>query len=139
MRKTKPTEIAPNPQSRTREDLRRFELSAAFRETFLVEMPNREKEIYRRFGQILWCNGVTENDDIQEPLKRCALKAILADLEHLSDFIEVSFSGISGERGEQRLAQAAFYAREQLLAVAGELKNALGIRQKAKKSNDSAN
>ena len=106
-----------------------FELRAAFRETFLVEMPGRDKEIYRLFGRMLWDNGVTENDDIQMPIKRCGLRAVLHDLEHIEEFILTSLSGVTNERGESRLTEAAYLCREQLLCIIDDVRKALGMKR----------
>jgi hypothetical protein len=106
-----------------------FEKAAAFRETFLFEKPDGEKEIYRHFGQALYNIPVGLRQSPHEAIKRGSLRAALADLEHLEEFLEDTFSGgRTGEYAEARLDEAAVVGRERIREVVAGIRTALGMK-----------
>ena len=105
-----------------------FERIAAFRETFLLGVPDGERETYRRFGQILYNNSIQIGEGYEEP-KRGTLKAALADLEHLEEVLAEMFKGSStGEFRELRLDEAARIGGEKIREAVGEIRKALGMK-----------
>ncbi len=121
-------EMKPPAQFRTEKELRAFEDRVAFRETFLVEMPNSDKEAYRAFGRAIWRSGA------DTPIKRQGLKAVVADLEHVVEFIEIVFSvGSTGELAEERITRSALDGRAELRQAIDRFRAALGLKKRQDK------
>jgi hypothetical protein len=124
-------EMDDPPRYRTKEELEAFQRRVAFRETFLVEMPDSEKEIYRAFGGVIWLSGSCNHDDFQMPIKRQGLKAVVADLEHIVMFIETTFPGWpTNERAEERISRAALDGRSELRQAIDRFRTALGMKKR---------
>lgn len=122
-------EIPECVPGRTEERGRAYELSVAFRETFLVEVSSQDVDIYRRFGEMLWHNEFErEGHQWQTPIKRLGLRAVLRDLEHIEEFIRVTFSGKTNERGDKRISRSAFQSRDNILGIIGLIRRALGMK-----------
>jgi hypothetical protein len=104
-----------------------FEKAAVFKETFLYDLPEGQREIYIGFGQITYNNRIGETSDV--PVKRGGLKAVLADLAHIDDFLyDLSRGGDTGETREMCLDEAAGVGREKLWELMGGLRKALGMK-----------
>ncbi len=124
-------EMMEDPPRQTKEELEAFQVRVAFRETFLVEMPDSEKEIYRAFGRVIWLSGSCNHDDFQMPIKRQGLKAIVADLEHIVRFIEGVFPGWdTNEWAEERISRAALDGRAELRQAIARFRTALGLKKR---------
>lgn len=104
-----------------------FEKAAVFKETFLFDLPEGQREIFIGFGQITYNNRIGETSD--GPVKRGSLKAVLADLAHIDDFLyDLSREGETGETREMCLDEAARVGREKLWELMGGLRKALGMK-----------
>lgn len=104
-----------------------FEKAAVFKETFLFDLPEGQREIFIGFGQIIYNNRIGETSDV--PIKRGSLKAVLADLAHIDDFLyDLLREGETGETREMCLDEAARVGREKLWELMGGLRKALGMK-----------
>ena len=103
-----------------------FEKAAVFKETFLFDLPEGQREIFIGFGQIAYNNRIGETSDV--PIKRGSLKAVLADLAHIDDFLCGVREGETGENRERCLDEAARVGREKLRELMGGLRKALGMK-----------
>jgi|SRR5579872_5669680 len=103
-----------------------FEKAAVFKETFLFDLPEGQREIFIGFGQMIYNNRLGETSDV--PIKRGGLKAVLADLAHIDDFLCDLREGETGETRERCLDEAARVGGEKLRELMGGLRKALGMK-----------
>jgi hypothetical protein len=107
----------------------------AFRETFLLDMPVCNREVVRRFGEVVLEHALEISSVVPgyeqdtAPFKRKALRAVLADIEYAVHYLEILLAGETEEYCEARLSEAAEEAKAALLTALENLRRGLGTRR----------